>query len=112
MTLFSVATSLLAACTGLSKRAGAEHLWRGCAVDKPHAESCSSQAYFWPGYVPGTAPKSGLGVIAAGFAPSSASAASHSAPRGPEHPCGSGCCNSPYGIWGALNRKAHPKDTM
>lgn len=80
MTLFSVAISLLAACTGLGKRAGAEHLWHGCAVDKPHAESCSSQAYFWPGYMPGTAPKSSLGVIAAGFAPSSTSAASRCTP--------------------------------
>lgn len=75
-----------------------------------HSEYCSPQAYFWPEYLPGTAPKGSLGVIAAEFAPSSTSAASHPAPQGPEHRCG-GCCNSPHAIWGALNWKAHPKDT-
>lgn len=60
--------------------------------------------------MPGTAPKSSSGVIAAGFALSSASAASHPAPQGPERPCG-GCCNSSHAIWGALNWEAHSEGT-
>jgi len=111
MTFFSAAASRLAACTGLGKRAGAEST-RGMAVllTSVHAEYCSPQAYFWPEYVPGTAPKGSLGVAAAGFAPSSTAAPSHPTPQGPEHPC-AGCSNSPHPTWGDLNWKVHPKDT-